>query len=415
VVGAFVIAVLVVSCAAGGPENDDDGRGGERGAVTTKEETTTPEGERSTAQTAQKPLGFDSEVVSPVGRGNRPEGFGEGTLWATGFDYSPTSGNGQGSSAAGETNKTLLKRVDPRTGEVVAEIPIEGVKDIFDPELAFGAGSVWVCAGMGSRQVVKIPHGARRHPGDVVVRVDPETNRVVDRIPVDSPTGLAFGHGSVWVASAVYGTVSRIDPQTDKVVAKIEVGQGAVDIATDESSGAVWVAGVTLSPLSDYLTNTSGTPTASASSPASRGSPENHEDNRLSRVDPATNRVVAEIPIPDAQLGGATNVVVGEGAVWALSEDGRLLKVDPEIKEVAAMVSVGKYSSSLLEVYGGGVWTMLQTSAGSLRLVRVDPRTVRIVAYEYLRPTDEIAPGALAAGGGYVWFTSGDGLARVAP
>src|SRR3712207_8296895 len=48
-----------------------------------------------------------------------------------------------------------------------------------------------------------------RGPGDVVFRVDPGKNRVVDRIPVDSPTGLAFGHGSLWATSAGHGTVSR--------------------------------------------------------------------------------------------------------------------------------------------------------------------------------------------------------------
>jgi hypothetical protein len=50
-----------------------------------------------------------------------------------------------------------------------------------------------------------------------------------------------------------------------------------------------------------------------------------------------------------------------------------------------------------------------------IRLVRVDPSTMHVVAYEDLRPFYSIAPGALAAGGGYVWFSSGKGLARVSP
>jgi DNA-binding beta-propeller fold protein YncE len=88
---------------------------------------------------------------------------------------------------------------------------------------------------------------ARSGPGgDVVLRIDPRTNRVVDRFPVDPPSGLAFGHGSVWATSAGHGTLSRIDPQTGEVVAKIEVGRRAVDVAADEGSGAVWVAGLYL-------------------------------------------------------------------------------------------------------------------------------------------------------------------------
>ena len=100
-------------------------------------------------------------------------------------------------------------------------------------------------------------------------------------------------------------------------------------------------------------------------------------------MDPATNRVVAEIPIragsPD---GGADHVAVGN-------------------------------SSSHLAAYGGAVWAMVQVE--EFRLVRVDPRTMHVVASEEFRPFYSIAPGGLAAGGGYVWFSSGDRLARIAP
>jgi hypothetical protein len=115
-------------------------------------------------------------------------------------------------------------------------------------------------------------------------------------------------------------------------------------------------------------------------------------------------------------------VAVGEGAVWVLSVDGKLLKVDPETNEVAGMGSAGGASwESPLVVYGGGVWTMVQAGVpqkpakAAIRLVRVDPTTMHIVASEYLTPFYSIAPGALAAGGGYVWFSSGEGLARVSP
>src|SRR5215217_7802226 len=83
VVGAFVIAVLVVGCGAGGTANDDGGRGDKRGALTIKEETTAPEGEPSKAQSAQKPVGLEAKVVSPLGQANLPRGFGEGSLWVT--------------------------------------------------------------------------------------------------------------------------------------------------------------------------------------------------------------------------------------------------------------------------------------------------------------------------------------------
>jgi hypothetical protein len=273
--------------------------------------------------------------------------------------------------------KTFLRRLDPRTGAEVAKIPLEPLSDVFT-QVAFGAGSVWVSSGY-----YDMGPAPARGPGDVVLRIDPRTNRVVDRIPVDPPSGLAFGHGSVWATSAGYGTLSRIDPKTDEVVAKMDVDRGAGDIAVDKSSGAVWVAGASLND-------------------------DKPENNKLSRVDPATNRVVAEIPI----RSGADKVAVGEGAVWAQSIDGKLLKVDPVTNEVAGMVSVGAFSPQLV-VYGGGVWTLVQ--AKGFRLVRVDSRTMQVVASENFMPYYSIAPGGLAAGGGYVWFSSGDGLARVSP
>jgi streptogramin lyase len=412
VVGTFLMAVLVVGCAAGDPENND-GRGGKRSDVSSEEETTVPEGDRSKAQTAQKPVGLDAKVVlSPRDQAPEPRGFGEGALWATGASppgatgaaggpggppktffvgLDPQTGEEVATSGAAPAGPTFLWRLDPRTGEVVAKIPLEGLNDTLT-QVAFGAGSVWVSSGY-----YEMGPAPKRFPGDVVFRVDPQTNRVVDRIPVDPPSGLAFGHGSVWATSAGYGTVSRIDPQTDKVVAKIKVGRGALGIATDESSGAVWVASV-------YLPKDYG----------GYDFPKYSEDRNLTRLDPETNRVVEEIPIEAHSHygGGANDVAVGEGAVWVLSGDGNLLKVDPATNEIAARVSVGD-SPSHLAVYGGGVWAMVQ--AKEYRLVRVDPRTMHIVASEDIGPIPKIMEGALAVGGGYIWFSSEEGLARVSP
>jgi virginiamycin B lyase len=400
-VGAFLIAVLVLGCGAGDPGNDE-GRGGSRGAFATKGETTAPQGARSASRTKQEPASLNVEVVSPD-HAYQPVGFGGGSLWATDIatckdsasSSSAASGLASGSSYSVPSvdgsvavslascvlpPKMLLKRLDPQSGEEVAAIPLKGF-DAEILELAVGAGSVWVAS-----------------EGNVVLRIDLETNRVVDRIPVgpvDSSPSLAFGHGSVWATSA--GTLSRIDPETDEVVAKIEVGRGAVDIATDQHSGDVWVAGLYLAG------NSSGD-----------FSQDDSEYNKLSRVDPATNRVVAEIPIQaGSRYGGAWNVAVGEGSVWAQSLDGKLFKVHPATNEVVAKLSLGSDSSDLA-VYGGSVWATSQPATGT-RLVQVDPRTAHIVASEHGPEPNKGGYRGLVAGGGYVWFASGDGLARVAP
>jgi DNA-binding beta-propeller fold protein YncE len=409
VVVAFLIAAVVVGCGRG-PGNID-ARDGERGAAATNEETTALEGDRSAAETVQEPVGLDVKVVSP-GQNYVPAGFGEGSLWATDLGTCNDTGSSATSTSAGSASatagtcalpaNTLLKRLDPETGEEVAEISLKGFSANIT-EATFGAGSVWVSSTSGE--------------AGVVIRVDSETNRVVDRIPVpvNSPTSLAYGHGSVWIASSGHDTVSRVDPQTGEVAAKIEVGRGAVDIATDESSGDVWVASVS------------------------------EDRKQLSRVDPATNRVVAEVPIAaHSRYGGAQSVAVGEGSVWVQSVDGKLFKVDPATNKVTATVSLGN-SSSHLAVYGGAVWATYQvgfkqagcenTSEASAsvatfdpgctesewrvidqeHLARVDPRTEQVVASGGIGPASKVGFGRLVAGGGYVWFASGGGLARVAP
>ncbi len=408
----FLIAATMVGC--GGPGTVDE-RNGARGAAPTNEEKTAAPGEgRTVAGGARGNVDLDAEVVSPGGA-YLPAGFGEGSLWATDLftcddtvvvDSSSSASSGDGSAAAGDCavspgTALPLNRLDPRSGEKVAEIPL---KNFFAniTEVVFGAGSVWVSSsdyGPGPTE--------ERQPGDVVFRIDPVTNGVVDRIPVDSPSGLDFGHGSVWVTSAAYGTVSRIDSETGEVAAEIEVGRGAVDVAADEESGAVWVAGL-------YLSEDYDASSASA----------DPKDNKLTRIDPDTNRVVAEVPIAaDSSYGGAQNVAVGEGAVWVAGGDGRLFEVDPVENEVVAITPLGDYFSDL-KVSKGSVWATVQISKPldvRTRLVRVNPRTAKVLASEDLGPVDTGGYGRLVVGGGYVWFVGGKdktgrgALARISP
>jgi len=398
IAGALLLAGAMAGCGGVGEENADD-LDSNRGSAVTTEATTAPEVDRPASgvareQTGSEQAGLNVEVVTPGGA-YVPAGFGEGSLWATEpipcNDTMSVSASASSSGGASFPSTIImessaqamcalpdskfLKRLDPRTGEEVARIELEGFFDEALGQLAVGGGSVWALGASND--------------SDAVLRIDPETNRVVERIPLGSPpTSLAFGQGSVWVASAGRGTLSRVDPETGEVAAKIEVGRGATDVAADEGSGDVWVA--------------SGSFFA-----------ENSE-HELARVDPETDHVVAEIPIAaKARYGGAQNVAVGEGAVWVQSANGSLFKVDPATDEVVASLPLGEYSNDLA-VYGGAVWATAQVSVGT-RLYRIDPRTARVVASEHGPDPSEGGYGGLVAGGGYVWFQSENRLARVAP
>ena len=74
-------------------------------------------------------------------------------------------------------------------------------------------------------------------------RIDAATHDLVRTITLDAtPTGVAVGLGSVWVANGLVGTVVRVDTTTNEPVEPIEVTfrSNAGTVAVGE--GAVWAA-----------------------------------------------------------------------------------------------------------------------------------------------------------------------------
>jgi YVTN family beta-propeller protein len=76
----------------------------------------------------------------------------------------------------------------------------------------------------------------------VLVRVDPKSNLITDRVAVGpNPRFTPVGGGSIWTLNQGDGTVSRVDVKTRKLITNIEVGVpgGGGEIAFGE--GYVWV------------------------------------------------------------------------------------------------------------------------------------------------------------------------------
>ena len=181
----------------------------------------------------------------------------------------------------------IVTRIDPETDAVVATIEVGD-----DPQLAYtGADAVWVNLGVD---------GLLNSPG-AVGRIDPATNTLVATIEAP-PTPAAFnvGHGAVWArSSGAFGPLVRIDPATNTVVASIEVGEEQVSTAGGGiaiGQTAVWHAHRDLAADGVWTV-------------------------RLSRIDPATNTVVATIDLGEMDvtfLGGG--VVATDTAVWAANK-----------------------------------------------------------------------------------------------
>ena len=197
---------------------------------------------------------------------------GEGAVWV---------GNGAQTSGTGDiAHTTSVSRVDPDTTSVTQtqvlpsrratpDVRLAGeFRTLGVSQLAVGAGAVWainpdlsvsrinpdtgkrdeiipieVGGGIaaGREGVWAIAAGSDLEAAPTVLRIDPRTNKISQRIELatDDLTGLAVGGGAVWATDAEGGLLWRIEPGPDPTTRTIEVGLGAT--AVTYGDGTVWV------------------------------------------------------------------------------------------------------------------------------------------------------------------------------
>lgn len=143
-----------------------------------------------------------AEVRVPDGLALTVPAVGGGSVWALALDTEVS---------AMLDPRVSLARIDPASNRITARIPVPGTGLGGVVAMAYGAGSVWL-----------VDSDQASH--DVVSKVDPGRNRVVDRTTVGiQPVDVAFSGEAVWVLNSVDETVSRIDPASDKVVATVRL------------------------------------------------------------------------------------------------------------------------------------------------------------------------------------------------
>ncbi|HEY7876384.1 MAG TPA: hypothetical protein VIG64_14810, partial [Actinomycetota bacterium] len=145
----------------------------------------------------------------------------------------PTFADGSIWVLAPEDDRVL--RVDPRSGEVIAE-----VKGLAQPAfMAAGKDALWVLSGTWGE-----------HPfGDgSVTRIDTATNAITARIRIDEIAGtasnIAVGEGFVWARTGRTVLV-KIDPSTNEIVERVDEPRGAGGV--EIGFGSLW--------LSDFTTD----------------------------------------------------------------------------------------------------------------------------------------------------------------
>ena len=212
-------------------------------------------------------------------------------------------------------------------------------------------------------------------PEPVLSGVPGLDRRVRDAIPTGQTTrtDLAVGPDAVWVLNRNrlpgQDLLVRVDPATDRVVARIPVGRNAIRVAVGE--GSVWVL---------------------------RSSPERAD---LVEVDPARNLVVGARQVwatgnPDGSL--AEQLVVAGGSAWFVAQPG-LVRYDLRSNAAHTVLAASRYSPlNGLAAAGDSIWV---GAAGSVLRVRLSDAAV--LAPINLAALGVIPIDGLATGGRELW------------
>jgi YVTN family beta-propeller protein len=285
-------------------------------------------------------------------------------------------------------------------GRFAAAIPLPGAGS-----MTVGHGRLWVLDGSGR-----------------VVGIDPRTNAVVGkplRAPADAEV-IAVGQGALWVASVAPGdlgtphkdAVTRIDLATGRMVATITVGRAPLDLAV--TPGGVWVTnsgggGDSVARIDPHTNRLAGRPVRTGASPQSLavggGSlwVANHDARTVTRIDLASGKVVADIPVPSEPH----RVAYGAGAAWVGNwHDNSVSRIDPQTNRVVGSpIPIGFHHAGNLVVGAGSVWVTsdyrVNAASEDVVAMRIDPQTNRAV--------ETIAVGGnpidVAAAQGAIWVS----------
>jgi ABC-type branched-subunit amino acid transport system substrate-binding protein/DNA-binding beta-propeller fold protein YncE len=262
---------------------------------------------------------------------------------------------GEGGAWVVNAQDGTISKLDPETARVVKTFKAPArVLDV-----AAGSGAVWVANAQAN---------GRR---DTVSRIDPRTGAITHTVklprtpdrggwPSSGHPMLAVGAGAVWAGNRE-GTISRIDPQTGDVTATVDTF--ARKIAAGKEG--VWTVGFDLTTIT--------------------------------RIDQRTNRIGQSIHLG---TNAVTGLAVGAGSVWAMSEEGRLIRVEPGRRPIFQTIDVG--SGTEFVAFGErAVWTANFVDG---TVSRVDPRTNRVT-----ETTQVGAAQAIAAGAGGAWVSVAGG------
>ena len=221
------------------------------------------------------------------------------------------------------------------------------------------------------------PGGRREGCFCGVMRLDPRNGEVISVVDFSDLTDKGYddlvadaatvSNGSLWVVLYQRGAIVRVDLDHEKPVLWID---GIPDpTAVTSGAGSIWVASA---------------------------------DGFIWRIDPHSNRVLANISTPE----GLTAIAYGHGSVWATGSGSyheynstQVIRVDPQTNVLQTMIKVGLQPTDLA-IGRRAVWVSV---FGADRLVRIDPASNRVD-----RSVSVVSPDAVTDGHGAVWVATWD-------
>lgn len=209
---------------------------------------------------------------------------------------------------------------------------------------------------------------------EALVRIDPATGETTAfPIPVRAGdwAGLAIAGDTIWTGSFFGGTVYRIDRRTGEIEAEIDTLSSTVSITA--VPGGVWVA--VAANRAQFIAD--GATTAGEPVPAgttlSYGYGSlwigNTGEDEIVRADPLTGQTEAVITVPPQNSCGATPAA---GAVWSVGCFGTsttMTRIDPATNEVVATIETGVWPG-VAEI-DGSAW-VLGSMDRRAKLQRID-------------------------------------------
>lgn len=203
--------------------------------------------------------------------------------------------------------------------------------------------------------------------GDAIERIDPKTGTKKDSLSgvKMACAGVANAFKSLWVSDCASGVITRMEPKSGKVEATLNIGAGKVRSGLVATSDSVWA-------MTDNKTT-------------------------LSRIDPDTNAVVAEVRVPST----CNAMTFAEASIWVVCpEEDQILRVNPQTNLVEKTIKIGKPVS-----IASGDSSMWVLGLKDGKIERIDPKTNKIIKSIDLN-IPGAAEGSIAFGENALWATA---------